>query len=54
VPRIDAVTEVDIAATAGEFLTPEDAAIVVVGDAEKCQKELESLNLPVSGFEPEF
>jgi zinc protease len=54
VPNIDAVTEADISATAREFLHPDDAAIVIVGDAARCQKELESLNRPVSIVEPEF
>lgn len=54
VPNIEAVTEADIAATAAEFLHPDDAAIVVVGDAERCRKELESLNRPVGVIEPEF
>lgn len=54
VPRIEAVSDTDIVATARAFLHPDDAAIVVVGDAERCGKELESLNRPIGVFEPEF
>ena len=54
VPRIEAVGEPDIVATAREFLHPDDAAIVVVGDADQCGKELESLNRPIGVYEPEF
>ena len=54
VPRVDAVTESDIATTAREFLHPDVAAIVVVGDAERVRAELESLGRPVRIFEPEF
>ncbi len=54
VPRIDAVTEADIASTAQAFLHPDDSAIVVVGDAARCQKELASLDRPVDLYEPEF
>jgi zinc protease len=54
VPRIEAVAEADVAATAREFLHPGDAAIVVVGDADRCAKELETLNRPIDVFEPEF
>ena len=54
VPQIDAVTETDIATTARAFLHPADAAIVVVGDAERCQNDLGALNRPVGIFEPEF
>jgi zinc protease len=54
VPRIEAVGEADIVATAREFLHPDDAAIVVVGDADQCGKELESLNRPIGAYEPEF
>ena len=38
VPRIDAVTEADIASTARAFLHPDESAIVVVGDAARCQQ----------------
>jgi zinc protease len=54
VPRVDAVTESDISTTAREFLHPDEAAIVVVGDAERVQAELESLGRPIRIFEPEF
>ena len=54
VPRIDAVTEADIVSTAQAFLHPDDSAIVVVGDAARCQKELASLDRPVDLYEPEF
>ena len=54
VPRIEAVGQSDIVATAREFLHPDEAAIVVVGDADQCGKELESLNRPIGVFEPEF
>ncbi len=54
VPRIDAVSESDISATARDFLHPDEAAIVVVGDAEKSQTDLEPLGRPISVYEPEF
>jgi zinc protease len=54
VPRIEAVGEAEIAATARAFLHPADAAIVVVGDAERCGKDLESVGRPIGVFEPEF
>jgi zinc protease len=54
VPRIEAVSDTDIVATARAFLHPDEAAIVVVGDAERCGKELESLNRSIAVFEPEF
>lgn len=54
VPRIDAVSESDIAATARTFLDPDESAIVVVGDAEECRAALESIGKPISQFEPEF
>ncbi|HYN08357.1 MAG TPA: pitrilysin family protein [Vicinamibacterales bacterium] len=54
VPRIEAVSESDIVTTARAFLHPDESAIVVVGDAERCQPALESLGKPITDFEPEF
>jgi len=54
VSRIDAVTEADVMTTAQEFVHPDDAAIVVVGDAGRVQGGLEKLGRPIRLFEPEF
>jgi zinc protease len=54
VPSIEAVTADDVSAAAAEYLHPDQASVVVVGDEELCRPELERLGRPVRTVTPEF
>jgi zinc protease len=54
VPEVAAVTEADVIAAARAYVRPDDCAIVVVGDADRCLPSLESLGRPVVTVAPEF
>jgi len=54
VPAVGGVTAGDVRAAAREFIRPDDAAIVVVGDAARCRPSLELLGREVAIAMPEF
>jgi predicted Zn-dependent peptidase len=54
VPSVDAVTATAVFDAAAEFIRPDDATIVVVGDAARCQPLLERLGKPLVVTTPEF
>jgi zinc protease len=54
VPSVESVTAADVFAAAESCIRPDDATIVVVGDATRCQASLESLGKPVVVTTPEF
>jgi predicted Zn-dependent peptidase len=54
VPGVDVVSRAAVHAAASEFIRPADATIVVVGDAETCQAQLETLGRTVELARPEF
>jgi zinc protease len=54
VPEIGAVTGAEVSAAARRFVRPDDCALVVVGDAERCHSQLEELGRPVTIVTPEF
>lgn len=54
VPSVEAVTGEQVHAAADACIRPEDATIVVVGDAARCQGPLEALGRPVVVATPEF
>lgn len=54
VPSIGAIEAGDIQRAALEFVRPDDATIVVVGDATACRASLEQLGRPVVDASPEF
>jgi predicted Zn-dependent peptidase len=54
VPAIDAVTADEVFQAATEFIRPDDATIVVVGDVTRCQPSLERLGKPMVVTTPEF
>ena len=54
VPSVEAVTAEDVARAAEQFLMPDEASVVVVGDEALCRPELEQLGRPVVSRTPEF
>jgi predicted Zn-dependent peptidase len=54
VPAVDGVTTAHVHAAAETCIRPDDATIVVVGDASRCRKSLEGLGRPVVVTTPEF
>lgn len=54
VPRIEAVSEQDVLDVATRFVHPEQASVVVSGDAARWQSSLEALGRPVRLITPEF
>ncbi len=54
VPGVEAVTSDDLARVSQASLRPDEATIVVVGDAARCQASLEALGESVELVEPEF
>ncbi len=54
VPSIEAITADDTAAAAREFVHPDRAVAVVVGDPDHCRPQLEALGRPVADVTPEF
>jgi predicted Zn-dependent peptidase len=54
VPGVDVVSRAAVHTAASEFIRPADATIVVVGDAETCQAQLETLGRTVELARPEF
>jgi zinc protease len=54
VPSIDAITAADAAVAAREFVHPDRAIAVVVGDPDHCRPQLEALGRPVADAAPEF
>jgi predicted Zn-dependent peptidase len=54
VPEIAAVSEAAVLEAAKEFVRPEAATAVVVGDAERCRADLARLGRPILEVTPEF
>ena len=54
VPRVEAVTAENLSSAAQLFVRPEEATVVVVGDAEACEADLRSLGRPIRRITPEF
>lgn len=54
VGAVEAVTGGDVRAAATEVIRPDEATIVVVGDADSCQPMLEKIGRPVVRTAPEF
>jgi predicted Zn-dependent peptidase len=54
VPSIEAITADDTAAAAREFVHPDRAVAVVVGDPDHCRPQLAALGRPVADVTPEF
>jgi zinc protease len=54
VPAIDGVTTQGIQSAARTFIRPDEATIVVVGDAASCGTALEGLGREIVGYAPEF
>jgi zinc protease len=54
VPSIEAITTDDTAAAAREFVHPDRAVAVVVGDPDHCRPQIEALGRPVTEVTPEF
>jgi len=54
VPSVEAVTSEDVFVAAEACIRPDDATIVVVGDAGRCQASLERLGKPLVVTTPEF
>jgi zinc protease len=54
VPSVDAITGGDVHQAADAFVRPDDATVVVVGDADGCRASLEALGRPVVLASPEF
>jgi predicted Zn-dependent peptidase len=54
VPRVADVDAGAVLAAARAHVRPDDAVIVVVGDAEHCRESLTSLGRPLNDVEPEF
>ncbi len=54
VPAVEAVTETSAVEAAREFIRPDRAVAVVVGDPDQCGPQLETLNRPIHVVTPEF
>jgi predicted Zn-dependent peptidase len=54
VPSVNRVTAADVQAVADRHIRPEDATVVVVGDADSCRASLESLGRRIETYTPEF
>ncbi len=54
VPAVEAIQADDVHAAAVPYVRPDDATIVVVGDAAACRSSLERLGRPVAAASPEF
>lgn len=54
VSSVDGVSAGDVHDVASRFIRPDDATVVVVGDASKTQASLESLGRPLAIVAPEF
>ena len=54
VPSIETITAEQVQAAARDFVRPNEATVVVVGDAEKSREGLEAIGRPVVVSAPEF
>ena len=54
VPLVEAVAADDVLSAASADVRPEDATVVVVGDADRITASLEALGRPVVATKPEF
>jgi hypothetical protein len=54
VPGVESISVPDVTQTARRFVRPEEALVVVVGDAAQCGPALETLGRPVHVVAPEF
>jgi zinc protease len=54
VPAVESVSAADVLALAKEYIRPDEAAIVVVGDSRHCRAGLDGLGRPVIEAAPEF
>jgi zinc protease len=54
VPAVEAIDGDDLQTAASVFVRPEEATVVVVGDAEACLTPLQALGRPVEIVTPEF
>ncbi len=54
VPAVEAITADDVHEVAQRHIRPEDATVVVVGDASACRASLETIGRPVESATPEF
>jgi predicted Zn-dependent peptidase len=54
VPAVEAVTSDDVCRAATRHVRPDEATVVVVGDAAACAAPLEKIGRPVEAATPEF